>query len=359
MRARTSWLTTGILILPLLAWPVHAEIVSIAGSVAVTVQEYQGGDVTDTVQQNARYPEAGVVLPLQVVARTLDEADPPLSAASVAAQFADPQTSTQLNPEEFAINLALLSLSDEIRYTAQATSQEHRDILFSPNEFINGVAGETVTLTGRLYVDGALVVFSPSAGRDLTGAEVTLEVTIVKQVAGRADETVFSGQVSVMGGEGGTVNHSATGDMPTSTLIHSNLAVYIPDFDIFEVLIIPNLAIDYSYDATLGEAFTLVATVAVQAANAEDEVGVAAVIGSPLDAVQEVIAAAQGESAANKTITALQQERSDPTGVLAFPAQSQPMFLPACGLFSIELAIGMVALIGVRCYPSYRRRLTA
>lgn len=360
MHARTSGLTISVLVLLLSAWPVQADIVAIAGSAEVTVQEYQGGQVVDTDQAAARYPEAGVALPLQVVARLVDDAEPPLAAASVAAQFADPLGGPQLNPEEFALNLALLSISDESRYTANATTQEHRDILFSPDEFINGRAGEIVSLVGRLYVDGALVVFSPTVGRDLAGAEVTLAVTVVKQVPGQADETVFTGEVGLQGDTNGTVGLTSAGDFPTSTLVRSNLAIYIPDFDVFEVLIIPDLAIDYTYDATLGERFTLQATVSVQAANAEDEVGVAAVIGSPLDTVQEVIAAVQGQSAATKTITALQQERANPTGELAFPAQTTPRFLPACGLFGFESVIGLTALVGLRCCrPSRRGRLTA
>ena len=356
MHRYKSWvLPVGVVLLAMPATPTLAEIITISGSAQAAVQEFRSGQPGDTDEASDSYP-ATSTLPVQVVARLLVEGDDG-AAASVAAQFADPRDLPQHNPEEFAINLALLSVSENIRYTAQATTQEVRGVVFRPADFPGRQAGETVSLIGQLHVDGALVVFSPSAGRDLTGASVYLRITVVKEVEGSEDQTLLTGRIGLLGGENGAVTNSAEGDFPTATLVRSNLAAVIDDFDLFEVLIIPRLTINYDYQATLDESFTLRVTVTVDAANAENQVGVAAIVGTPVDMIQEVISAAQGELNANKIISALEQERVNPTGTIAF-ATARPM-LPLCGLLGFEFILGLAALTGLRCRRWPRRRFLA
>lgn len=336
--------------------PAAAEIVSIAGAAQATVQEYRAGSLGESDQASATYSDADptATLPLQVVAHLLAADDE--AAGSAAAQFADPRDLAQPNPEEFAINLALLTTSDDIRYSATAMARETRTVRFTTADFPTRADGDTVSLTGLLFVDGALAIFSPTRGVDLTDAEVLLTITIVQQTAGQADQTVFSGSVALRGGSNGSVQHTASGDFPTLTLIRTNLAVFVDDFDLFEVLLIPRMTISYDYEAVLGQEVTLQTTVQVTASNAEGEVGVAAVIGAPVDSIQQVIAAVSGDSAATKTITALQQERENPTGEPAFPAATtQPLF-PLCGWFGLEGLLGCAALADWRRGRWYPRR---
>ncbi|MGD8450340.1 MAG: hypothetical protein PVJ57_00850 [Phycisphaerae bacterium] len=354
MQARkTSWiLVVGVLLL-LPVMQTRAEVTSTTGAVSVTVHEYvndQAG-VSDTI--NLQYPSTGITLPVQAVVRLLYQGDDP-AAAAVAAQLADPGELSLSNPEEFAVNLALLSISPDIRYTAQASSQETRGIIFTTEDFPGRQDGDTLTVIGRLYIDGALAVFSPVAARDLTGASVYLRVTVV-QTTPTGSETVFSGRVGLEGAAAGAVSRVAEGDFPTTTLIRTNLASFVDDFEVFEVLIIPSLRIAYDYPVTIGEEFSLRATVEVEAANATDQVGVSAIVGTPVDSIQEVISAAQSASAASKFITALEAERANPTGTAAFPSATP--ILPACGLFGFEFLVGAAALAGLRCASWPRRRL--
>ena len=356
MFTRVSCLTILVVVLPVLtATAVRAEITAITGSTQAQVQQFRPGAADETDQASDAYPDPTATLPLQIVARLVAEGED--GAASVAVQFADPEELTQPNPEEFAVNLALLSAAADVRYDATATAQENRSIVFTTADFPLRESGETVPLVGQLFVDGALAVFSPSSSIDLTDATVTLRITIVKQVAGHADETVFTGSVGLQGGADGAVTRSAGGSFPTLTLIQSDLSIFIDDFALFEVLIIPRLTIRYDYDATIDEAFTLQATVVVEAANAAGEVGVAAVIGAPVDAIQEVITAVRGDTSATKTIDALQKEREDPTGEPAFPQTARPL-LPFCGWLGFESLLGFAALAGYRYSRPYARRRT-
>ena len=360
MNVRRLWSVPAAMVL--LAWsagPVQAEITSIAGATSAVVRQFESGEQTALDEASDAYPSLSAVLPLQVVARLMEEGEDP-AAASIAVQFADPRDLTSLNPEEFAINLTLLSISDTIRFAGRGRTQETRGVVFTTSDFPGRRDGDTFPVIGQLYVDGALAIFSPRRDRDLTGAEVHLKISVVKEVEGHEDEVVFQGHVGLEGGEGGAVRRVATGDFPTLTLIRTDLAVFVDDFDLFELLIIPRLTIAYNYPITIGEPFKLRAVVEVTGANAEDEVGVTAIIGTPVDSIQQVIAAARGDSAATKTINALAAERANPTGTPAFPeaATARPI-LPVCGLFGVEFLLGIGALIGLRsCGPLRRRRLT-
>ncbi len=353
---RSGLLATALAILLGTAVAAQAELTSISGSVYAGVQEIAMGSPGGTATASDSYPDPSANLPLQVVARLFAANDE--AAAAVAAQFADPRDLNQPNPEEFALNVALLSTTPNIRYTATTYAQEVRGVLFTQSEFPLREEGESVPLLGQLFVDGALAVFSPASATDLTGAEVTLRITIVMQVPGQDEQQLFAGTVGLTGGPAGRVERVAAGGFPTATLIHENLGPYIDDFALFEVLILPRLTIVYAYTATIGQEFDLVARVEVMAENAAGEVGVAAVIGSPVDAIQEVIATVSGEAVAGKTLALLQQKRADPTGEPAFAVRSPvPGFLPGCGLFGIEGLLGCLALAGFRfCrVPRFRR----
>jgi len=324
-----------------------ADITSLSGSVAATVHEFRVDAQGDVDQASDSYPGTSE-LPLQVLAWLISEF-PDEAAGMAAAQFADPTEYDQPNPEEFAINLTLNSISPNIRYTGEASSREVRGILYSEAE-LGQPAGTSVSLTGRLFLDGALVVFGVVSDRDLTGAYVRLRVTVVKQVTGQEDETVFSGSVELNGGPGGTATTTSSGQFPTANLILTDLSLLPDEFGALHALILPDLVIDYDYQATVGEEFTLRAKVEVEAANLANAVGVVALIGTPTDTFTEVVTLTQGQEAAAKLLSTIQKERDEPTGQPAFPDQTAfvPPLFGLCGVFGLEAAVGLFALVGLK-----------
>ncbi|MFQ5805998.1 MAG: hypothetical protein ACE5I3_06065 [Phycisphaerae bacterium] len=341
-----------------LAPPATAEITSIAGFAQAEATEFRSGAQGDTDRATESFPGTAAALPLQVIAQLVSSDPNEEAAAAVAAQFADPRELAQPNPEEFAINLALNSVSPNVRYQARAISRETRGVLFSAGELgALSEEGDTVDLTGRLFLDGALTLLAVDPNKDLTGASVLLRVTVVQSSEGQQDQTVFSGAVELRGTTGGDATVVAEGNFPTTQLIRTNLAIISQDFAAFHVLIIPNITIDYSYSATVGQPFTLRATVEVEAANVADESGVAAVIGTPTDTLTQVIGLTQGQQVAANTVKALSDERENPTGEPAFPP-TQPFFFPLfpfCGALGFEALIGVAALVGLRRFASPHR----
>lgn len=327
----------------------RAEVVSFTGASEVRLTQFVGAVSHTSNSDVTRFPEDVATLPAQAVTRiTATDGDFP-SAAAAAAQFADPTTALGENPEEFAINLTLNSISPSVRYEAVASAKEVREIRFSAGELGFGSnLGDQAVIRGRLFLDGALTLIAVEPDRDLSAAHATLNVTVV-QTLGAQTRTVFSGSVSLQGTAAGDAVAESTGDFPTGQIVLTDLSVFNEEFDRFRVLVIPDLTIDYDFDAVVGQATTLTATVEVVAANVEDNVGVSAVIGTPTTTLDDVLTVSRGAASANRIITALQSERFTPTGDLAFP--SVDGFNPAapfCGLLGFESLLLLCALAGAK-----------
>lgn len=346
-----AW-AAGLFAAPLLP-SASAAIIDIKGSAKVSIQETRissagvatNGDFDDASDS---FPDTSNTLPLQVVAR-LVAASPAEAAAVVGAQFADPRDLNQPNPEEFAINLALSSVTADTAYQAAARLQEVRDLRFNVGELGLLPAGSPFTLTGTLFLDGALSLFATKPETDLTGARVSLSVTVVREAAGQESQTVFSGTVELLGAPLGTVQVASEGAFPISTLILSDLAAVAPEFGELHVLIIPQIQVDYRYPIVVGEDLTLRATVEVQARNLPGQVGVAAVIGSPVDSIEEVITLTDDSSTAKSFLNALAKERANPSGSLAFqPSNPLAALCPLTGLGGL-LGAGLLTVADRRC----------
>lgn len=321
-----------------------AEIISISGRVEATITEHLSGSSGRSETSTRSFPANP--LPLQVLADlTTGEGAFP-SAGAVASQFADPNNTLLANPEEFAINLTLNSVSPDVTYSGVAITEESRVVQFATGELGAGIGpGELGTARGRLFLDGALAIIAADSSRDLTGSTVRLSLTITRSTEGQSDETAFFGAVEIVGDSGGGVSVNSEGDLPTRSLILTNLGRFSDNFGVFHVLIIPNLQVDYSYTAVIGAPATLTATVRIDAADSPDNVGVAGVLGTPVGTLSQVLALTNGPDAASKTVDLLQRERENPTGQAAFPEQPAPLF-GGCGLFGLEALLGLLGLTG-------------
>ena len=326
----------------------QAEVTDIAGYARAEVTQLMAGSTADTDHATDSFPDTAAELPLQVIATLINTSDNISGAAAAAAQFADPRTLTQSNPEEFAANLSLYSADADVSYTGNTLLRETRDITFQVGEIAASEDGEPISVTGRLYIDGALTLFALDPSQDLTGATVELAITVVQRAEGSSDQTVFNGTLELRGDLDGDADVLAGGDFPTSRLIHTDLSIISADFAAFHVLIIPGIQIDYTYQAEVEQPFTLEATIEIDAANIAGDVGVAAVLGTPADTLAQVIDVTQGEVVAGEFVSAIESERDEPTGELAFPQQvtSFPL-LPSCGLLGFESFLALAGLAGL------------
>jgi hypothetical protein len=201
-------------------------------------------------------------------------------------------------------------------------------------------------------------VFADLDSADLTGVSVQLRFAVTKEVPGQDPQQVFLGTMELTGGADRNVAATHEGGFPTAGIFTTDLSSVDSQLGVFRVFVFPNLAIDYPYDVVVGEPFALRATVSVAAQNMPGGIGVAAVIGTPFDSLNQVITLTQGTQTAAKLVNAMKQERAQPTGQAAFEtATPLPSFLRllSCGALGFESVVGGLALMGLRIWNPYRR----
>lgn len=322
----------------------QAEVTAIRGSVEAILQEFVGLSAAERDEVFDAFPDTSADLPISVIA-SLDSNGSD-AAGLIAAQFANPIDRAGTNPEEFALNLAIFSESDTRTFEASAAAEEVRSITFRTNEFFGSSDGDTISVRGRATMDGALAIFCEDENRDLTGADVRFRMRVEKSGAG----SVFDGEVLLNGAPGGQAGATRTGDIPDRAITIVDLGALNPDFGRLWVVVIAATAVDYEYDAVVGEDFTLTATVELSAENLPDRVGCAAVIGTPFNTLTQVIGLTQDALSADQLSSSIREERDRPSGTpITQQGSDGNGVLGACPLFGFGLiGLALIGLVGVR-----------
>jgi hypothetical protein len=320
-----------------------AAIESISASADVSVTEFVDETQSASVSGSGVYPSSET-LPLQVVGERLSMDE---HAAGISAvQFADPASVDTSNPQEFAVNLALTSESETTRYDASGRLIETRRIVFSPGEIAGTLDGDTLQLVGTLFLDGTMSLLTADAERDISDAFTELTLTVEKHSLSDPNlepEKLFSGGVLFTGTSDGGASAEATGDFPSGGLLVTDLSLILAEFDGATVLILPQIEIDYDYSATVGEAFELVATLEVSAANLPGETAALILLGLPLEQLSSVIGQVQSTLSARELIDALEAKRLNPEGTPAITAQ--PTTTPGlCGTLGFSSLLGLATM---------------
>ncbi|MDX2200878.1 MAG: hypothetical protein SF069_18130 [Phycisphaerae bacterium] len=312
------------------------EVTAIRGTVDAIVQEIIGLSAGAREEVSDAFPETSADLPIVAIAE-LDSNDEN-AAAIAAAQFQDPTLSAIQNPEEFAISMALFSESEGRSYQGRATGSEIRTVVFRPEEFFGTEAGDQVDVRGRIFIDGALAIFSQEDLTDLSDANVRLRVRV--EQSGSLGGTVFDGSIDLVGAQDGQAGATRSGDLPDRAITIVDLGELNPDFGHLWVVVILPTQVDYDYSAIIGEEFTLTATFEVEAQNAPEGVGCAAIIGTPFETLTQVIDLTQSEAAANRLTTSIRNERDRPSGTRL---NGQPInglgLCPLTGLAMVGLSV--------------------
>ncbi len=337
--------------------PALAATTGFTGSAAARITPVSSGDSGAPTQQSLSFPSA--TLPLQAVARVIDE--PQEAAAVCGAQFADPTTVTGPDTDQFALQFAMASVTENVGFTTSSSAEERRSLVFSSSELGGASAGERVELEGRLFLDGALTVFANTSVSDLTGNHAKLRVRVTKEAEGQSPETVFDGAIRVEGLSGLQTSTTFEGGFPTFGVFTTDLSAVDESLSIFRVVVFPGLIVPYTYTASPGEAFALRASIELEGVTAGGGAGAAAVVGTPIQVLAEVVTKIADGDTANKMTSALEKERDNPTGSPAYTEQDVFLgpfaFLRACGAFGVESLVLASLLCGLR-FASHGRRMT-
>lgn len=332
----------------------RADVTSVEGVSRVVLEEFVQSKLRDRSEVSDSFPGTSEALPIRVAA-SLVSSDPNRPAAAAgAAQLANPTDLNQPNPEDFAVNLTLLSRSADISYKADAFVLEKRRVLFRPEQIgPDAASGETLAFTGKFFLDGALVFFAGEADADLSEASARVEITVATRSERDPNTVVFTDTIELIGQPGGEVLVTSSGTIPSTQLALSDLSGIVDEFGVFKTLVLPKLEIEFPYNAVLGEEFELRAAIKVLASAPGRGIGVAAVLGAPTDTVTRVIRITNDDAAALKSVNAIRAARdaavSNPAGA---PGLAPPILGGLCGLFGFESALLLSALACVGCLRS-------
>jgi hypothetical protein len=326
-----------------------AETLSIGGNVAVTIREVRDGVVGDPNVAALSTAEITATDTLAVVNRQLfvDPEDSERVAAAIGgAQLANPRLN-QVNPEEFAINITLDSLHPSVHHRASAISAEDRVVSFSSAE-LGRPNGASTVVTGRFSIDGALAVYAAEDGADLSNARVALRARVMAGPADATPQVVFDGTVTLEGAANGRANGSSSGDLRRLLLIPADIGGNIDRVPVLQLLIIRPATLTYSYNVVVGQPLTLRAEVTVELENSPAGIGATAVIGTPLDSLEEALGLTRGASTAQTMKKMIQEQREHPSDEPHDHGPRIVLFPGLCGALGLEGVVGLLALTMLR-----------
>jgi hypothetical protein len=329
-----------------------ARVTDVQAEVSVSLTRLDNGVAGDPNEATAAYPDPNDALPLQVIVRDVNPDSE--AAAVVAAQFADPRVDDGIDPNEFALDLSLNTLTEEIRYSASATLVETRTVQFGVGT-LPRVPGQPAEVDGLLTLDGVLAVFADDDVTDLTGNTVRLAVLIEQLDEPNVPTVLVDEYIELAGDPDTMVQQTASEGFPTGGLTRQDLADIDPDLGVFEALVFPALKVPFVYRVRTGQAFDLRVTLTVTASNAGEAAGVTALLGTPLESLAAVIGSTGGNNQARAMNTALAAARVDALQA-AQADRLGPLgsFIPLCGMVGFELLLVPLVIVGFRVAPKRR-----
>jgi hypothetical protein len=283
--------------------PSLGAIVRTQARVETTVQELIDGAPGSVNADDGEFTADAADLPLSASA-TLTSTD--LDGALVSlgqgfSEFADPARLDLPNPEEFALEVACYSNAESISYSVTSLADETRTVLFTrpgdpraPPEIIFGLRS-TQQVESRVFLSGAVVLWSTNAEANLDELRAELTVTVTREGAATP---IFETTLTV---DGDDETPSATGpirfdrvdlsELETLGLDEATLTVLqqVEAVGSLLVVVIPPQEHAYRYVVTADEELTLNAGLEVRVRNAPSGTGVAAVLGRPFQDLADFI----------------------------------------------------------------------
>jgi len=322
------------------------------------VTEFVGGQAGSTDSSIELFPETTTSLPVEAFAGLGDfsgDLDGVKGGRAIAA-FADPTLSEDPNPAELAVEAVAYSRDEASSFSCGSETAETRAVLLTSDDLGVTEDGDENLVISRTFIDGALLVWTDDATRNLVGASAGFTFSIVQISTTGAETVVFEAEVTIEGEPDGEtqLSHSSIldvefggpevleglGGTDTQAVIAS-----LEEIGRVHVALLPTQAVDYAYFATAGEAFELRATARGEAVNLPDGTGAAVVFGREFSSLEFALAPftdqAKGaaiQAAVNRAVRVTHD--GDDHGPLS----------PLCGALGLNsLALALVGLAGLRC----------
>jgi len=344
----------------------HAVVETFDGTVTGTIQEFQGTTPGNSEFAFKDLDQTTPTLPLITAANlSHSENEKVVAAATAQTQFSDPTEHVLPDPSEFGINLAAYSVSATTSYSAQSEANEIRSITFLDTE-IGSPDGTAIQVQSQFFLDGVILLWGEANNTNLAGVTADITVTVAQtRPASPAVLTVLDAGLTFTGQADGTATLSTNGQLVADNLQIVNLSNTVPGFGPLQMIILPTVAIPYTYSAQVGETFELKATIQSNIRN-QPNTGASVTLGVPLLELAALINTVSGGTAGDLLLQALQfalvntppplkplLPKENPTTVTL--ANQRTIFAPLCGSVGIESAL-LLTLFSTWALMSSRRK---
>lgn len=346
---------------------VLAAVRAIDASAEAEVNEYIGSETVNYDSALKKLGETTPNLPLVAEAHLQQSnVSGEVTGAAATTTVSDPRISQLPNPEEFGMALGGISRMEQVTYGARCTAYEIREVEFTASD-IGTEQGAALEARSYFYLDGILVIWSQSDSQDLgqTSAGVSLEVQQTRLGDGEP-QTLLKAGLSLDGREDGTAELNTDGAIADDNVILQDVSDWFPELGRAHLVILPDMAIPYTYESAVGEVFTLKARLEGSIVN-QKHAGAAVLLGVPLPKLAGVLTDTVGQDVgqglgsylvdllSKRPVAEKSLSIDDRDTKVTVKEQSRLLpwaMSPWCGPLGVE-SIACIMVMGVSCF--YRR----
>lgn len=285
---------------------VQAAIVATDGTVSTIVQELLDGQ-PGSVNSDRKVLDGDISrLPLisSAALTSTDLAGGVVSLGQAVVELADPARLDQPNPEELALEVACFSTAETVSYVVTGLARETRTILFSDSTAapvapeIDFALRSTREVESRVFLSGAVVIWSAGQRPDLSGMSAELYVSIT---GGTDAAPLFETSLAFAGGLADVEPPASIGPirferLGLDELINGGIDARSAEIlravnqeGLLLIFMIPSQEHAYTYVVNANEPLTLTAEFETRVRNVPGGTGVAATLGRPFSGLAEFI----------------------------------------------------------------------
>lgn len=365
LRCKSQWaaIVTLAAVTGMIASPVSAGVTGVSGQATTQVTQFIGPVPVQSDFGLEIIPITKSEPPLVARSRVdrLINPDEVVAAGQGVAILHAPNLSGVGNPSDIGIDVGAFTDDADLltNWVSSASVQAKRTLVLTAGEIGQQPGINSGRARSRVLLSGIMMLTSSNPNRDMSNAEVSLAINLIRSQQGRQPQTVVAGEVALVGGPNGQITvQRRTGVMANIVLPVVDFGQAVPNTPLVRAILFTGVEFPFEYDITLNTPFNLDLSVTATVRTTPAGVGGLAVFGTPQEGLTEIFNRIKKDDSGAKLADAI-AARVDTTGQF-YVNNPSPIasLLPSCGTVNAGAAsmmcVGFIALTGARRRIRYR-----